>query len=73
MKALFLCCLFLLSTGTYFLNEFTDDLAVLSIGLESRRFCGVCVALKTLLKASMLKGSGRHPLPCICWVLEPSL
>lgn len=65
--------MFLLSIGTYILNEFTDDLAVLSMGLESKRFCGVCAVLKTLLKMSMLKGSGRHPLPWICWVLELSL
>lgn len=55
MKALFLCCLFLLSTGTYFLNEFTDDLTVLPTGLESRKFCGVCAALKTILEVSVLK------------------
>lgn len=73
MKALFLCSLFLPSTGTYFLNELKDDLAVLSIGLESRRFCGVSAALKILLKVSMLKESGRLPLPCTCWVLKPSL
>lgn len=73
MKALFLCSLFLPSTGTYFLNELKNDLAVLSIGLESRRFCGVSAALKILLKVSMLKESGRLPLPCTCWVLKPSL
>lgn len=57
----------------YFFNGFTDDGAVLSTELESRRFCGVCAALKPLLKVSMLKGSGRHCLPCACWELKPSL
>ncbi|KAM6277827.1 uncharacterized protein M6G45_001977 [Spheniscus humboldti] len=46
-----------------FLTDLKDDLAVLSIGLESRRFCGICVALRSSSESVHARGKWEASPP----------